>query len=108
MVFDKNGFLDEPCVSCDKPYLELNEWHCNEKECPHKTECKKVKINRKLIKINKVFCSFILALYIITMPFMCALSYTLNWSIDIKIIFTLATLSCLIWGTVLIYPDIEE
>lgn len=38
MIFDEEGLLDEPCLSCDKPYVEdiWNEWCCDEKECPYK------------------------------------------------------------------------
>jgi hypothetical protein len=37
MIFDEDGLLCEPCLSCDKPYVEnvWNEWRCDEKECPH-------------------------------------------------------------------------
>jgi len=39
-VFDEEGFLDEPCLSCDNAYLEdiWNEWCCDEKTCPYKAE----------------------------------------------------------------------
>ena len=38
MNFDEEGLLEEPCLSCDKPYIEdiWNEWCCDEKECPYK------------------------------------------------------------------------
>ena len=40
MTFDEEGFLEEPCLSCDKSYIEdlWYEWCCDEKECPHKAE----------------------------------------------------------------------
>lgn len=35
MNFDEDGLLNEPCLSCDKCYVEdiFNEWYCDEKEC---------------------------------------------------------------------------
>lgn len=35
MMFDEEGFLEEPCLSCDKAYIEdiWYEWCCDEKEC---------------------------------------------------------------------------
>ena len=38
MSFDDEGILDEPCLSCDKAYVEdiWCEWCCDEKECPYK------------------------------------------------------------------------
>lgn len=40
MNFDENGLLEEPCISCDKCYVDdlFYEWHCDEKECPYKAE----------------------------------------------------------------------
>lgn len=40
MVFDEEGLLEEPCLSCDKPYIEdiWNEWCCDEKVCPYKVK----------------------------------------------------------------------
>ena len=40
MQFDEEGFLNEPCLSCDKAYLEdiWYEWCCDEKKCPYKAE----------------------------------------------------------------------
>ena len=42
MVFDDKGFLEEPCLSCDKAYIEdlWGEywWYCDEKECPYKVK----------------------------------------------------------------------
>ena len=42
MIFDEEGFLEEPCLSCDKSYIEdiWHEWCCDEKECPYKAENK--------------------------------------------------------------------
>lgn len=38
--FDEDGLLEEPCLSCDKPYVEdiWYEWCCDEKECLLQTE----------------------------------------------------------------------
>ena len=40
MMFDEEGLLKEPCLSCDKAYVEdiWHEWCCDEKECPYMTE----------------------------------------------------------------------
>ena len=40
MNFDEEGLLEEPCLSCDKAYVEdiWHEWCCDEKECPHGAE----------------------------------------------------------------------
>ena len=40
MNFDGDGLLKEPCISCDKCYIDdlFYEWHCDEKECPYKAE----------------------------------------------------------------------
>ena len=40
LVFDEEGLLDEPCLSCDNKYLEdiWNEWCCDKKECPYEAE----------------------------------------------------------------------
>lgn len=35
MIFDEDGLLEEPCLSCDKAYAEdiWGELCCDEKEC---------------------------------------------------------------------------
>lgn len=40
MNFDEDGLLEEPCVSCNKCYIDnlFYEWCCDEKECPYKAE----------------------------------------------------------------------
>ena len=40
MVLDEYGFLEEPCLSCDKAYTDdlFYEWCCDEKECPYTAE----------------------------------------------------------------------
>ena len=40
MRFDEDGFLEEPCLSCDKAYVEdiWHEWCCDEKERPYTAE----------------------------------------------------------------------
>lgn len=37
MIFDEDGLLEEPCLSCDKPYIEniWYSWCCDERECPY-------------------------------------------------------------------------
>lgn len=43
IVYDEDYDLDEPCLSCDRAYMEdiWNEWCCDEKECLHKAEREK-------------------------------------------------------------------
>lgn len=49
MNFDKDGRLQEPCLSCDNAYIEEYngiddiwcEWCCDEKECSYMTEREK-------------------------------------------------------------------
>ena len=40
MNLDEYGNLEEPCLSCDKTYMEIlsYEWCCDEKECPYTAE----------------------------------------------------------------------
>ena len=40
MVYDEDGFLEEPCLSCDKSYVEFifHEWCCSAKECPYNAD----------------------------------------------------------------------
>ena len=37
---DEEGLLGEPCLSCEKAYMEniWDEWCCDEKECPYEAE----------------------------------------------------------------------
>lgn len=37
---DEDGDITEPCLSCDKAYVEdiWYEWCCNEKKCPYRKE----------------------------------------------------------------------
>lgn len=49
MSFDDEGLLEEPCLSCDKCYVE-DIWHefcCDEKECPYKPERKEASDDSK-------------------------------------------------------------
>ena len=55
MIFDEDGLLEEPCLSCDRAYVEdiWNEWCCDKKECLHKIENKdlcKAETEDKVIK----------------------------------------------------------
>ena len=40
MNFDEEGLLEEPCLSCDKGYIDnlFYEWCCDEKECQYTAE----------------------------------------------------------------------
>ena len=60
-----------------------------------------------LIKIVKAIGSFILALICVSPPFICALSYALNWNNGIKFILTMITIGIIIYGTVMIYAESE-
>lgn len=62
----------------------------------------------ELIKVLKAIGSFVLALFIVAMPFMCALSYALNWYAETKFIFTILTIGFVFAGTSLIYEVSEE
>ena len=56
MVLDEYGFLEEPCLSCDKARTDnlFYEWYCDEKECPYKA---KKQIARKPYCIeDKMWC----------------------------------------------------
>lgn len=61
----------------------------------------------ELIKIVRVIGSFILALFITAVPFMCALSYALNWNIIIKGIHTVLTIGFIALKTSSIYFESE-
>lgn len=43
MHFDEEGILEEPCLSCDKCYVEdiWHEWCCDEKKCLYTTDKEK-------------------------------------------------------------------
>jgi hypothetical protein len=62
----------------------------------------------ELIKLVRVIGSFVLALFIIAIPFTCALSYALNWNILIKGALTIITIGYIIIKTMYIYYDSEE
>ena len=48
IIFDEDGLLEEPCVSCDKAYIEdiWHEWCCDEKECPYTAAEKEKRVGR--------------------------------------------------------------
>lgn len=53
----------------------------------------------ELKKIVKAIGSFFLVLIIVAIPFMCALSYALNWHAFIKFMLTVLTIALLAIGT---------
>ena len=57
MKFDEDGLLEEPCLSCDKAYVEdiWYEWCCDEKECPYTAEKTLTNIVKKDIYIFRRF-----------------------------------------------------
>ena len=62
----------------------------------------------EFIKIVKAVGSFFLALLIATIPFICALSYALDWNATIKFILTAMTFVLVAIGTAWIYAESEE
>ena len=44
MIFDEEGLLDEPCLSCNRAYIKdvKHGWHCKEKECPYQKARKRM------------------------------------------------------------------
>lgn len=55
MVLDEYGFLEEPCLSCDKAYTDdlFYEWCCDEKECPYMAENEVTENDSKVRQSNK-------------------------------------------------------
>ena len=53
MNLDEYGNLEEPCLSCDKAYMDIlsYEWCCDEKECPYTPEKKSE--NTQSIELEK-------------------------------------------------------
>lgn len=62
----------------------------------------------ELIKVVRCIGSFILALFIVAIPFVCALSYALDWNILIKSTLTMITIGYIMIKTVNIYYESEE
>lgn len=52
MVFDEEGLIEEPCLSCDKCYIDnlFHEWCCDEEDCPEE----KKKNNPRAKGVNDV------------------------------------------------------
>lgn len=51
IIYDEDYILEEPCVSCEKCYIEdiWNEYCCDEKQCIHQEEYLRTVQDRKLI-----------------------------------------------------------
>lgn len=62
----------------------------------------------ELTKIVRLIGSFILALFIVAIPFICALSFALNWNVLIKFLLTMLTIGYIMIQTIYIYYDSEE
>ena len=62
----------------------------------------------ELIKIVKAIGSFFLALLIVAIPFICALSYALDWNNGIKFILTMMTIALVVIRTIWIYIESEK
>jgi len=54
ITVDKAGLLEEPCLSCNKAYVEdiWYEWCCDEKECPYKIENKPQEWRGSMSKVS--------------------------------------------------------
>ena len=65
-------------------------------------------MNKELIKIIKAVGSFFLTLLIVAIPFMCALSFALNWYSLIKFILVAMTVALITIVTAWIYVESEE
>lgn len=53
MIFDEDGFLEEPCLSCDKSYIEniWHEWCCDDESGCDKKEGKE--LNERINKSDR-------------------------------------------------------
>ena len=51
IIYDEDYILEEPCVSCEKCYIEdiWNEYCCDEEQCIHQEEYLRAVQNRKMI-----------------------------------------------------------
>ena len=51
MIFDEEGILTEPCLSCDKAYVDdlFYEWCCDEKKCPYTAESEIEECRRNIL-----------------------------------------------------------
>lgn len=50
IIYDEDYIPEEPCLSCEKSYIEdiWNEYCCDEKKCIHEEEYLRVLQNRKI------------------------------------------------------------
>jgi len=57
MIFDEDGLLQEPCLSCSEAYVESirHEWHCDEIECYYAAEGKGKNWHEDKKQVNDVF-----------------------------------------------------
>lgn len=62
----------------------------------------------ELTKIVRVIGSFIVALFIAAIPFICALSFALNWNVLIKFLFTMMAIGYILIQTNYIYYESEK
>lgn len=62
----------------------------------------------ELTKIVRLIGSFILALFIAAIPFICALSFALNWNVFIKFLFTMMAIGYILIQATYIYHESEE
>lgn len=62
----------------------------------------------ELIKTVKVIGSFVLAIILVSIPFLCGLSFAFNGLSVLKLILIMLTLGFVFIGAVLIYAESEE
>ena len=55
MKYDEDYNLDEPCLSCNKAYVDnlFYEWHCDEKECVFNDKKHEVSCDRNICVSNE-------------------------------------------------------
>ena len=55
IIYDEDHFLEEPCLSCEKCYLEdiWHEWCCDEKHCIYEKEYQQVLLADKQMHVDE-------------------------------------------------------
>ena len=62
----------------------------------------------ELIKTVRAIGSFVLAIIIVAIPFLCGLSFAFNWLSFLKLILIMLTFGFVVIGAVLIYAESED
>jgi molecular chaperone GrpE (heat shock protein) len=52
IILDEDGCLDKPCLVCENSYIDIedDEWCCDEKECPYKSESEEMAVINNRLK----------------------------------------------------------